>query len=168
MNSSDRHRGKTRVVRSTVTVFLPIFVLFSAGAMSCGAGEKEGEKTVRLPVGDHLLLVEIADTDAKRAQGLMGRKELPEDRGMLFVFPDSRNRSFWMKDTFVPLSIAYINRHGEILEIYDMEPLSTAAVPSRYPAQYALEVGQGIFEQLGIGPGDTVDLSALPSWVKGR
>jgi uncharacterized protein len=121
-----------------------------------------------MTVGEQVFRLEIADDPDERAQGLMGREELPENHGMLFVFPDIERRSFWMKDTLIPLSIAYINRHGEILEIHQMEPLSRDPVPSRYPVQYALEVPRGNFERLGIAPGDSIDLDALPSWVDPR
>jgi uncharacterized membrane protein (UPF0127 family) len=98
----------------------------------------------------------------------MNRDELAPGRGLLFVFPEAAPRSFWMKNTRIPLSIAYINSRGEILEIRDMEPLSLDPVPSRYPAKYALEVNRGRFGQLGITAGTVVELADLPGWVEGR
>ncbi|MFW5694564.1 MAG: DUF192 domain-containing protein [Alkalispirochaeta sp.] len=121
-----------------------------------------GDETVELPVGDHTFDVEIADTEERRRQGLMFREELGPDEGMLFVFPDSQTRSFWMKDTPLPLSIAYISARGTILEIHDMEPYSEEPVRSRFPARYALEVNQGRFAEVGVTEGDDVDLSVLP------
>ncbi len=152
----------------TIRFLRPILavVLVATGVTSYTSCTGLRDETVPLPVGDHVFTVEIADDDEERTRGLMGRKALDEDGGMLFVFPDSAPRSFWMKDTLIPLSIAYINRHGEILEIYDMEPLSRAAVTSRYPAKYALEVPQGAFGRAGITPGTMVDLGALPGWVR--
>ncbi|MFW5644036.1 MAG: DUF192 domain-containing protein [Alkalispirochaeta sp.] len=134
----------------------------------CTAATEEPAATVDLPVGNHTFTVEIADDEEERARGLMFRDSLPEDGGMLFVFPSAEPRSFWMKNTRIPLSIAYINSRGEILEIYPMEPLSTDPVPSRYPAQYALEVRQGRFGEVGVTIGDTIDLTALPRWVDPR
>ena len=122
----------------------------------CAAGD-----TVSLAVGDHVFQVEIADTPDERQRGLMFRDEMAADAGMLFVFPDSRPRSFWMKDTRIPLSIAYVAADGRILEIHDMEPLSTTPVPSRYPARYALEVNQGRFDEVGVTVDDRIDLSAI-------
>lgn len=105
-------------------------------------------------VGGVRLEVEVADTAETRARGLMERTELGEREGMLFVFPSSEPRSFWMKNTPLPLSIAYIDEAFTIREIHDMEALSLEPVPSRHPARYALELNQGAFERLGIGVGD--------------
>jgi len=92
----------------------------------------------------------------------MFREELGPDNGMLFVFPDSQVRSFWMKDTSVPLSIAYISARGRILEIRSMAPYSEEPVRSRFPARYALEVNQNRFSEVGVTEGDEIDLSVLP------
>lgn len=107
-----------------------------------------------LSIEGHQFTVELADTPELRQRGLMDRRTLDPMAGMLFVFPESALRSFWMKDTLIPLSIAYIDERLTIREIHDMEPLSLVPVPSRFPAMFALEVNQGVFEQLGIGPGD--------------
>ena len=105
--------------------------------------------------------VEIADDDAERARGLMKRTELAEDAGMLFVFERERTLSFWMRNTLIPLSIAYIDAEGRIVDIEDMEPLDDQTKhPSAEPAQYALEVNQGFFDERGIEVGDTVEVQA--------
>lgn len=105
--------------------------------------------------------VEIADTDAERQTGLMGRTALAEDAGMLFVFDQQRPLSFWMKDTLIPLSIAYIDEGGAIVDIQDMQPLDETPHPSAAPARYALEVNQGFFEARGVQLGDWVELPVL-------
>ena len=102
--------------------------------------------------------VEIADTDAERQTGLSGRPTLAEDAGMLFVFDQEQPLSFWMKDTLIPLSIAYISADGRIVDIQDMQPLDETPHPSAEPAQYALEVNQGFFKERGVAVGDTVEL----------
>jgi uncharacterized protein len=102
--------------------------------------------------------VEIADTDAERQTGLMGRTALAEDAGMLFVFDQEQMFSFWMKDTLIPLSVAYIDAEGRIVDIQAMQPLDETLHPSPEPAQYALEVNQGFFEARGVAVGDTVEL----------
>lgn len=117
-------------------------------------------------VGDHPFRVELAVTEEQRARGLMFREDLAPEEGMLFVFPDSALRSFWMKDTPLPLSIAFISRAGVILEIHDMEPFSLEPVRSRYPARYALEVNRGRFSELGITPGDLIELEKLPAQLR--
>ncbi|CAN5554206.1 DUF192 domain-containing protein [soil metagenome] len=113
--------------------------------------------------------VEIADDSAERAQGLMYRTELGEDKGMLFIFNEESIRSFWMKNTLIPLSIAFIDSEGRIVDIQKIEPVgreqtvSDAELPryvSAEPAKYALEVNQGFFEERGVEVGDMVDLPA--------
>lgn len=103
---------------------------------------------------------EIADNDAERQRGLMERTALAEDAGMLFVFGFELPRSFWMRNTLIPLSIAYIDSEGRIVDLQDMEPLDDE--PPHYasaePAQYALEVNQGFFDDNGVEVGDTVEL----------
>ena len=97
---------------------------------------------------------EIARTQAQQQQGLMYRRELDDGKGMLFVYERDQMMSFWMRNTLVPLSIAFISQDGRILEIYDMEPESLELVRSSRSARYALEVPQGWFERVGISIGD--------------
>lgn len=105
----------------------------------------------KLQIGSQTVSVEIADNSEKSAQGLMYRKELKEGDGMLFVFPDEQIRSFWMKNTFVPLSIGYFNAKKELIDIQDMEPAESEmqsqfpTYVSKGPARYALEVPKGWF-----------------------
>jgi uncharacterized membrane protein (UPF0127 family) len=115
----------------------------------------------KLLIGKTPVYVEIAMTDAARQFGLMKRKSMPEDEGMLFVYPECDWRSFWMKDTLIALSLAYLDKNGVILEILDMEPLDETSHPSSKPAQYALEVNKGWFKKHGIKAGDSV--ANLPS-----
>jgi uncharacterized membrane protein (UPF0127 family) len=104
--------------------------------------------------------VEIADDTSEQRRGLMHRTALAEDRGMLFVYRDEEIRSFWMKNTLIPLSIAFIDSEGRIVDIQDMKPLDDD--PPNYvsaePARYALEVNRGFFEERGIKAGDRADL----------
>jgi len=93
---------------------------------------------------------EVARTPAEREQGLMYRESLAKGRGMLFVFPDSQIRSFWMKDTFIPLDIAYLDAELRIVSILPMEPESMDSVSSGQPAMFALEVPVGWFAERGI------------------
>ncbi len=100
--------------------------------------------------------MEIAATPAEREMGLMFRDSLPENQGMLFVFDREEPLSFWMKNTKIPLSIAFLDRDFVIVDIQKMEPLSETTHISARPAMYALEVNQGFFEKHGIGIGDTL------------
>lgn len=103
------------------------------------------------------LNVEIADTAEKQTRGLMYRDKLAANDGMLFVFNDEEMREFWMKNTFIPLNIAYINRQGTLNEIYYMRPIDTSVTyPSRQPAMYALEVNKDWFIKNNISEGSKV------------
>jgi uncharacterized membrane protein (UPF0127 family) len=102
-------------------------------------------------------LVEVADNDPTRIRGLMFRQSLAPDSGMLFVFEDEQPRSFWMYNTYVPLSIAFIDAAGAITNILEMAPLDTTVrYPSSRPARYALEMNSGWFSARNIATGDTV------------
>ena len=104
--------------------------------------------------------VEIPDNASEFRRGLMYRTALPKDRGMLFIFEEEQKLSFWMKNTLIPLSIAFIDSEGRIVDIQDMKPLDDD--PPHYvsakPAQYALEVNKGFFEERGVEVGDRTEL----------
>ena len=101
--------------------------------------------TTQLQLQDQHVLIEIADELHERQKGLMFRTTMPENEGMLFVYDAMAERRFWMKNTSIPLSIAYIDNTGVIVHIADMQPFSEVGVSSVYPAQYALEMNQGWF-----------------------
>jgi uncharacterized membrane protein (UPF0127 family) len=107
------------------------------------------------------LSVEIAATEEERRQGLMFRTELEDGKGMIFLFEKDRILSFWMKDTLIPLSIAFLSSEGRITEIRDMEPRSLATVMSERSCRYALEAPQGWFARAGVGVGDRVAVEHL-------
>jgi len=102
--------------------------------------------------------VELARTEAQRATGLMFRTKLEDGKGMLFIFERDQLMSFWMKDTYIPLSIAYIAYDGTIIDIRDMYPRDTSSVHSSRSVRYALEVPQGWFDRVGVKTGDMVQL----------
>ena len=110
--------------------------------------------------GEVRVRVEIADDDFERARGLMYRTALAKDRGMLFVYAREWQASFWMKNTLIPLSIAFMDSKGRIVDIQDMKPLDDdpPSYVSSEPAQYALEVNQGFFEERGVEVGDRAEL----------
>ena len=97
---------------------------------------------------------EIARTHEQRQQGLMHRDNLADGKGMIFVFEQDQMLSFWMKDTKIPLSIAFISSDGIIIEIRDMQPFDLSPVQSSRSARFALEVPQSWFSRVGISPGD--------------
>ena len=134
-----------------------------ASAAACGGDDDSGLATVTIVSSDDEgaraeLTVEVPRTPEEFSRGLMFRESLPEDRGMLFVFGEDTQTGFWMKDTSIALSIAFIAEDGTILDIQEMEPLSTEAHQPPGPYRYALEVNQGWFRRHGFGPGDRVEV----------
>ena len=113
--------------------------------------------TVELTIGAHRLVAEVAATTATRTTGLMFRFSLQPDHGMLFVFDAPQPLAFWMRNTYVPLSIAYIDTNGRILNIDDMAPRTDDAHPSKGVALYALEMKKGWFADRNIRAGDRVE-----------
>ena len=102
------------------------------------------------------LFIELADTYIKRELGLMNRKSLSKDTGMLFKFPYISRQSFWMKDTYIPLDIAFLDEKGKILQIESMAPLSTRPITSKDNCKYALEVNKGWFKDNDIKIGNLI------------
>jgi len=108
-----------------------------------------------------VIKAEMAKTQEERNNGLMYRKSLQDGQGMLFVFERDDVLSFWMKNTFIPLSIAFIAYDGKIIDIKDMYPHDTNSVKSSRSARYALEAPQGWFSRVGINVGDTVKIDNI-------
>jgi hypothetical protein len=120
-------------------------------------------ETARLSIRGHAVEAELAIDPPHREQGLMFRRELPEGRGMLFIYPRAQVLRFWMRNTYLPLSIAFIADDGRILNIEDMQPFDEVTRhESIESCRMALEVPRGWFETRGIGPGDTVAMSLPP------
>jgi len=117
--------------------------------------------TDSIEIDGHRLRVEIAATPEARRVGLMHRDHLGSGTGMLFVYPDEQVRGFWMKDTRIPLSIAFATRTGKIVRIADMQPFDTDRVSSLAPATFAVEVNQGWFAEHGIEAG--ANITGLPA-----
>ena len=121
-------------------------------AIACAVAHAELPEIV-LTVGGHKLTAEVAHTEKTRSVGLMHRRMLPENRGMLFVFSRIDLHAMWMMNTYVPLSVAFLDDQGVIINIADMTPHTTNAHGAAKPAKYALEMNQGWFRKRGIGPG---------------
>jgi len=132
------------------------FVL--ALALACGAMTARADlPEIALTINGHALTAEVASDDASRTRGLMYRRILPENRGMLFVFDTNSIHAMWMANTYVPLSVAFLDERGVIINIEDMKPLTRDAHAAARPARYALEANLGWFRKRGIRPGARVD-----------
>lgn len=148
-------------------MFSSIFLLFLV--VSCKADSEKAqnilpvkELTIENSEGKTITVqTEIAQTEEQHRKGLMFRKTLQDGYGMIFIYKIDQVMSFWMKNTYVPLSIAFISRDGTIIDIFDMEPESTIPINSTRSVRYALEVPQGYFSRTGIKSGDKVNLESI-------
>lgn len=132
------------------------FLLLGLCAVAAAAVAQAQLPVIRLTAGLHVIQAEVAADLTTRAQGLMHRKSLAQNAGMLFVFDESAIQCMWMKNTYIPLSVAFLDERGTILNIEDMTPHSEESHCSRRPARLALEVNRGWFAERGIKPGMTL------------
>jgi len=165
-------RKKIHTIHAQIRIFSRFFPLITVILLLAGcappvetASSPFGLPTRTLRVHNTPLHVEIADTPAASQRGLMFRESLDPNAGMLFVFPQPKAAVFYMRNTTIPLSIAYLDSDGLIKEIYDLQPLDETAVQSRSDRiQFAIEVNQGWFERHNITPGHKVTgLPPLPN-----
>ena len=148
----------------------------SLALAGCSRGEPAkpaSPKTVgdyfSIKVGDHPVRMQLAVLMPEMQRGLMGRRELGADDGMLFVYAKPDTLSFWMRNTLLPLDIGYFSRSGELLEIYALYPHDEVSVRSISPnVQFALEMNQGWFKRTGVRPGAKLDLKALAAALRER
>ncbi|HYF20123.1 MAG TPA: DUF192 domain-containing protein [Ramlibacter sp.] len=129
---------------------------FAAGLAACAALAQEPQMDlprVRLSAGMHQIDAQVATTPDQRATGLMWRKQMPQHEGMLFVFEQPSQLCFWMKNTLLPLSAAFLEEDGTIANIADMQPQSLDSHCATKPVRYVLEMHQGWFAKRGIKPG---------------
>jgi uncharacterized protein len=149
------------------SIFAAIIILFVSGLRASESPDKIVAKNrfcdifiINKDNKKITLKAEIAKTSESHTRGLMFRKTLDENTGMLFVFRDEARRGFWMKNTYIPLSLAYIDSNGIIYKIYQMKPLDTSITyPSGEPCKYALEVNLGWFKKNNITNGCKIDLN---------
>lgn len=128
--------------------------LFCAAlALATGTALAQQSEVAEISAGMYRIRAEVVSDSATRAQGLMHRKSLPSNAGMLFIFDDHAVHCMWMKNTLIPLSVAFIDDRGTIVNIADMEPHSEASHCAAQPVKYALEMNRGWFAARGIQPG---------------
>ncbi|MDR1935500.1 MAG: DUF192 domain-containing protein [Candidatus Accumulibacter sp.] len=112
--------------------------------------------SIELSANFHRIEAEVAANQASRMQGLMYRKSMAPNRGMLFVFPQAGRHCMWMRNTFLPLSVAFLDDQGKILNIEDMEPQTEDNHCASAPVRFALEMNRGYFAEKGIRPGQRI------------
>jgi len=144
-------RTIARCARHTLRLLATVALVLLA------AGARAELPEITLSIGKHKITAEVASTDAQRSQGLMHRRMLPENRGMLFVFPEVAMHGMWMMNTYLPLSVAFLDVNGAIINIADMQPHTRDTHDTVKPAKYALETNQGWFKKRGVKPGAKVE-----------
>ena len=143
-----------RLLRPVFAFAWVVFLVLPAAAQSAPLRE---ELVVLTAAGEHRFQVEIADEPRERARGLMFRRVMAADAGMLFDFEEEQPASFWMRNTYIPLDMLFIRGDGIIESIGERTtPLSEKSVRSRGPVRYVLEINGGLSDQLGIEAGDSV------------
>lgn len=151
------------------TIDLILLSAFFLAAINTGCRSATGDAVCTIGIRNSKnalvpLHVEVADTFSTRQRGLMFRKEMKWERGMVFVFEQEQVLTFWMRNTYIPLSIAYIGSNGIINEIYHMKPLDDSILyPSLLPARYAIEVNKGWFDKNFISEGCRVEFNGCIS-----
>lgn len=143
-------------------IFAHLFRPALAAALVLCASATSAQQTVKfrtipLNIGIHMIQAEAAVTPAQREQGLMYREKMGPNQGMVFLFESATTICMWMKNTPLPLSVAFIDEQGKIVNIADMQPHSTESHCGEKPVKYALEMNQGWFRQKNIKPGTLVD-----------
>ena len=159
MSPNSFHRvNKFSEISFAVRAFIFATLLASAALTSRAQTQAQPELPItKLSIGGKSIRAEVADEEHERAAGLMFRKELAADAGMLFIMPQTGPVAFWMRNTELPLTIAYIGPNGAIMELHDLEPFNERSVPSSFPhIAYALEMPRGWFTKNNIWPGERV------------
>jgi uncharacterized membrane protein (UPF0127 family) len=142
-------------LRYLTTAFVSTSIVFAASAAFA-------QQAVKFPVipltsGIHVIKAEVAANNAQREQGLMFRQKMGQNEGMAFLFNTPSSVCMWMKNTLIPLSVAFIDSEGKIINIEDMEPHTTEPHCAKKPAQYALEMNRGWFKQKNIKPNSVIN-----------
>jgi uncharacterized membrane protein (UPF0127 family) len=119
-------------------------------------------------VGGRIVRMQVAIFPAEMQQGLMYRKNMADDEGMIFVYDQPQQMSFWMRNTELPLDIGFFDAAGELKEIYPLHPRDERPVQSMGPRQFALEMNQGWFARAGVKPGAKLDRAALARAIRAR
>ena len=160
------------MIRNILLAIAAVVVIVGALGFYLGAPQLSADQAMRLPVdpvplvaetagGQRSFTIEIADDQSERSAGLMFRQSMDDDHGMLFVFPETQEVGFWMKNTPMPLDLIFIGPDGKIRGILPGEPLSEALISPGKPVRFVLELKRGTAEKAGIKDGDLVRHPAI-------
>ncbi|MGB7160632.1 MAG: DUF192 domain-containing protein [Tepidisphaeraceae bacterium] len=139
----------------------PILLIVLLAAGCAEPGSTSGLAVVPMRIGSETFQLEVANTGAARERGLMQRDAMPADHGMIFVFDEPRELSFWMKNTRIPLDILYLDETGQVVSIHQMKPYDTKTkTVSARPSKYAIELNVGRSAAAGVKVGDVLEIPA--------
>ncbi len=148
---------KIRATYATYATYLTVaFAIFSVAALPAAAQESQQLPTTSLNIGIHVIKAEVAHTDAQREQGLMFRKKMGSNEGMVFVFDNPAGICMWMKNTLIPLSVAFIDAKGTILNVEEMKAQTLDSHCAQGAASYALEMNKSWFKDKNIKAGAVI------------
>lgn len=150
VGACERDRGTSASSSSTPSNTTPV----------ARSDEAQPDGTVRMQMGRETFTLEVAASGKARQIGLMHRRSMPQDRGMIFSFPQAQPLGFWMKNTYLPLDIVFLDENGKVVSIKQMKPLDETRVESDAPAKYAVELNQGAAKRAGIKVGDVLTIPA--------
>lgn len=125
-----------------------------------GTTQPSALPTVPMKIGSRNFELEVARTSQEQERGLMKRDSMPQNHGMIFVFPDERVLEFWMKDTRFALDILFVDGNGKVVSMFQMKPYDLTTTSSEKPAQYAIELNSGVAKSTGVKVGDVLDIPA--------
>ena len=148
--------GRTMIAALLLCGLLTSDLVRNQAMAQVPAGQAQQLATTSLRAGMHLITAEVARTPQEHAIGLMWRKDMPTNHGMIFVFPKSGVQCFWMKNTLLPLSIAFINDQGKVVNVDEMKPQTEESHCSAEPVRYVLEMNTGWFAKRGIKAGSLI------------
>ncbi|MCK5197210.1 MAG: DUF192 domain-containing protein [Spirochaetales bacterium] len=137
-----------------IFIFASVIIILLTGC-------SKKEELITITVGNNIYHIEAARTREEQSRGLMYRESLKSDEGMIFIYEEDRKLSFWMKNTYVPLSVAFIAKDGTIKEIHQLKPESLTPVKSTHSVRYALELPSGSFKRSGASVGDKITIPPL-------
>ena len=144
---------------ATTALRLPRLVaLLLIALVGCREAKPSSLPTVPVRIGQQTFQLEVAATHSDRQHGLMYRESMPADHGMIFVFEDEAVRSFWMRNTKIPLDILYLNATGGIVSIRQLKPMDETSVSSEYPAKFAIELNEGAAAKAGVREGYVIKI----------
>jgi uncharacterized membrane protein (UPF0127 family) len=142
-------------VKNGFVGWIALFLFGLGSFLSCSSGLEE---RIKVLIGGESFRIEVARTEEQKRQGLMHRNSLGRREGMIFVYQTDQHLAFWMKNTTIPLTLAYLSKEGRIMQIEELEPLSLKSVVAERAVRYGLELPAGVLEELGVEVGDRVQL----------